>query len=214
MQTREREPGSELERSGRLAASVCPSEEPPGQGDGCGSELDWWFRDAVLNPPPPKDPPKPRVMIIEGPFHRDLKKFPPPPPPTTLEIDNYPAGTHPPNDLEAVTAIAERANHFLLEYDTPRAGDFAPLRFVPKGKGVVLGLISSKTPALEQLDLLRRRAEEAAKYIDLDRLAISPQCGFASVMVGNETDEETQWRKLELVTRVADDLWPRSGSPG
>src|SRR5205085_4227397 len=72
-----------------------------------------------------------------------------------------------------------RANHFLLEYDTPRAGDFAPLRSVPNGKGVVLGLISSKTPEVESLDVLRRRVDEAARYIELDRLAISPQCGFA-----------------------------------
>src|SRR5262249_32652088 len=78
-----------------------------------------------------------------------------------------------------------RANHFLLEYDTPRSGDFAPLAFVPKGKGVVLGLISSKTPELESLDALRRRFDEAARYIDLDRLAISPQCGFASSAAGN-----------------------------
>src|SRR6476619_5779724 len=73
-----------------------------------------------------------------------------------------------------------KANHFLLEYDTSRAGDFAPLRFVPKGKGVVLGIISSKTPALESMDSLRRRVDEAAKHIELERLAISPQCGFAS----------------------------------
>src|SRR5262245_29991054 len=92
-----------------------------------------------------------------------------------------------------------RANHFLLEYDTPRAGDFAPLRFVPKGKGVVLGLVSSKTPALESLDLLRRRAEEAARHIDLDRLAISPQCGFASSAAGNPLSEADQRAKLALV---------------
>ncbi len=81
-----------------------------------------------------------------------------------------------------------RVNHFLLEYDTQRAGDFKPLRFV-KGKGVVLGLISSKTPVLETLDDLKRRTEEATQYIDLDRLAISPQCGFASTVAGNPVTE-------------------------
>lgn len=110
-------------------------------------------------------------------------------------------------------SVAERffantnVNHFLLEYDTPRAGDFKPLRFVPKDKGVVLGLISSKMPALESVDRLRQRVDEATKYIDLDRLAISPQCGFASVVHGNRIDEDDQWRKLALVGRVADRLW-------
>ena len=75
-------------------------------------------------------------------------------------------------------------DHFLLEFDTPRAGGFAPLRFVPKQKGVVLGLVSSKTPVLEKLDELKRRTEEASKYVELDRLAISPQCGFASSIGG------------------------------
>src|SRR5687767_4457899 len=92
-------------------------------------------------------------------------------------------------------SVAERffgrteVDHFLLEFDTPRAGGFAPLRFVPKQKGVVLGLVSSKTPVLEKLDELQRRTEEASKYIDLDRLAISPQCGFASSIGGNPVTE-------------------------
>ncbi|HMF28052.1 MAG TPA: hypothetical protein VKE42_04725, partial [Candidatus Cybelea sp.] len=94
--------------------------------------------------------------------------------------------------------VAERfftraeANHFLLEYDTPRAGDFAPLRFVPKGKGVVLGLISSKTPVLETIDSLQRRVDEATKYIAPERLAISPQCGFASSVGGNPLTERDE----------------------
>jgi 5-methyltetrahydropteroyltriglutamate--homocysteine methyltransferase len=100
-----------------------------------------------------------------------------------------------------------RANHFLLEYDTPRAGDFAPLRFVPRGKGVVLGLISSKTPELESLDLLRRRAEGAGRYIDLDRLAISPQCGFASSAAGNPLGAADQRAKLRLVVDAARAIW-------
>ena len=110
-------------------------------------------------------------------------------------------------------AVAERffartaANHFLLEYDTPRAGDFAPLRFVPKGKGVVLGLVSSKAPALESVDSLRRRAEEAAGHIDLDRLAISPQCGFASSAAGNPLSEADERAKLRRVVEAAQAIW-------
>ncbi|MGE3993323.1 5-methyltetrahydropteroyltriglutamate--homocysteine S-methyltransferase, partial [Pseudorhodoplanes sp.] len=99
-----------------------------------------------------------------------------------------------------------RVNHFLLEYDTERAGDFKPLRFV-KGKGVVLGLISSKTPVLESLDVLKRRTEEATQYIDLDRLAISPQCGFASTVAGNPVTEADERRKLELEVEAARAIW-------
>jgi 5-methyltetrahydropteroyltriglutamate--homocysteine methyltransferase len=100
-----------------------------------------------------------------------------------------------------------RVNHFLLEYDTPRAGDFAPLRFVPKNRGVVLGLISSKTAALESLELLKRRTEEATHYVDLDRLAISPQCGFASTVAGNPLTEADERAKLALVVQAATAIW-------
>jgi len=100
-----------------------------------------------------------------------------------------------------------RANHFLLEYDTARAGDFRPLRFVPAGKGVVLGLVSSKTPVLESLETLRRRTEEAARYIDLDRLAIGPQCGFASSAAGNPLTEADERAKLRLVVEAAQAIW-------
>ena len=100
-----------------------------------------------------------------------------------------------------------RANHFLLEYDTPRAGDFAPLAFVPKDKGVVLGLVSSKTPELERLNDLRRRVDEAGKHIELDRLAISPQCGFASTAAGNPLSEADERAKLELVVAAARAIW-------
>jgi 5-methyltetrahydropteroyltriglutamate--homocysteine methyltransferase len=109
--------------------------------------------------------------------------------------------------------IAERfftrvkANHFLLEYDTPRAGDFKPLRFVPKGKGVVLGIISSKTPALEAIDDLRRRVDLAAKHVGLERLAISPQCGFASSAGGNPLTEADQRAKLRLLVDAAWAIW-------
>jgi 5-methyltetrahydropteroyltriglutamate--homocysteine methyltransferase len=110
-------------------------------------------------------------------------------------------------------SVAERffartdANHFLLEYDTPRAGDFGPLRFVPPGKGVVLGLVSSKTSALESLEVLRRRTDEAARFIDLDRLAISPQCGFASSAAGNPRGEADERAKLRLVVEAARAIW-------
>jgi len=106
-------------------------------------------------------------------------------------------------------AIAEKAfsqldvDRFLLEYDTERAGGFEPLRFVPKEKVVVLGLISSKVPDLESIDELRRRIEEAAKYVPIENLAISPQCGFASTQLGNLLMWEEQRRKLELVAEVA-----------
>jgi 5-methyltetrahydropteroyltriglutamate--homocysteine methyltransferase len=99
-----------------------------------------------------------------------------------------------------------KVNHFLLEYDTPRAGDFKPLRFV-KDKGVVLGLVSSKTPTLESLDDLERRTYEATDYIGLDRLAISPQCGFASTAAGNPLTEADERAKLDLVVKAARSIW-------
>lgn len=110
-------------------------------------------------------------------------------------------------------SVAERffgrtnVDHFLLEFDTPRAGGFAPLRFVPKDKGVVLGLVSSKTPLLEKLDDLKRRAGEASKYTDLARLAISPQCGFASTMGGNPVTEADERAKLRLCVDAASQIW-------
>jgi 5-methyltetrahydropteroyltriglutamate--homocysteine methyltransferase len=102
-----------------------------------------------------------------------------------------------------------RANvdHFLLEFDTPRAGGFAPLRFVPKDKGVVLGLVSSKTAALESRDSLKRRVEEAARYLEPARLGISPQCGFASTIGGNPVTEADQRAKLKLCVDAAKEIW-------
>ena len=100
-----------------------------------------------------------------------------------------------------------RATHFLLEYDTPRAGDFAPLRFMPKDKGVVLGLVSSKTAALELAGDLRRRIDDASKFMELDRLGLSPQCGFASTVAGNPLSEADQRGKLGLVVDVAKAVW-------
>ena len=96
---------------------------------------------------------------------------------------------------------------YFLEYDSQRAGDFSPLRHVPKDRRVVLGLVSSKTPVLESRDDLRRRIDEAARYIDLDRLSLSSQCGFASVAGGNSIDEDTQWAKLGLIVDTARSVW-------
>jgi 5-methyltetrahydropteroyltriglutamate--homocysteine methyltransferase len=96
---------------------------------------------------------------------------------------------------------------YFMEYDTERAGGFEPLRFVPKGKTVVLGLVSSKTAVLESKDDLKRRIDEAAKYIDLDHLGLSPQCGFASTEEGNNLTEDDQWRKLALVVETAREVW-------
>jgi 5-methyltetrahydropteroyltriglutamate--homocysteine methyltransferase len=96
---------------------------------------------------------------------------------------------------------------FLLEYDSPRAGDFGPLRFVPPGKTVVLGLVTTKDPALESSDALRRRIDEAAQYVPLEDLALSPQCGFASTAAGNLLTPDQQWRKLALVAETARQVW-------
>ena len=96
---------------------------------------------------------------------------------------------------------------YFLEYDTPRAGNFTPLRFVPTDKSIVLGLISSKTPVLEEKAALRRRVEEAAQHVSLDRLAVSPQCGFASVDTGNPVTPQAQEAKLALVVELARDIW-------
>lgn len=111
--------------------------------------------------------------------------------------------------------IAEKAfgqlhyDRFLLEYDSERAGGFAPLRFVPKGKTVVLGLISTKAPQLEAQDDLLRRIDEAAKYVPVANLALSPQCGFASVAAGNEISWDDQRKKLDLLVDTARKVWPR-----
>ena len=109
--------------------------------------------------------------------------------------------------------IAERLlndlkhDRFLFEYDTPRAGGFEPLRFLPKGKIMVLGLVSTKVPRLETVDELKRRIDEAAQYVALEQLAISPQCGFSSDVVGNLINEDDQKRKLEVVVETARQVW-------
>jgi 5-methyltetrahydropteroyltriglutamate--homocysteine methyltransferase len=94
-------------------------------------------------------------------------------------------------------------NRFLLEYDSERAGGFEPLRFVPKGKTVVLGLVSTKRGQVEKQDNLLRRVEEATQYVPYEQLALSPQCGFASVAEGNLLSQDDQRRKLELVVETA-----------
>jgi 5-methyltetrahydropteroyltriglutamate--homocysteine methyltransferase len=110
-------------------------------------------------------------------------------------------------------AIAEKifsqlhVDRFLLEYDDQRSGGFEPLRFVPRGKIVVLGLVSSKLAQLESADDLRRRIDEASKFVPLDELALSPQCGFASTMEGNLLSEDDQWAKLKLVVDTARAVW-------
>jgi 5-methyltetrahydropteroyltriglutamate--homocysteine methyltransferase len=109
--------------------------------------------------------------------------------------------------------IAERLlnelehDRFLFEYDTPRAGGFEPLRFLPKGKVIVLGLVSTKVPELEKVEDLKRRIDEAAKYVPLDQIAISPQCGFSSDVVGNLISPDDQKRKLEVVVETARQVW-------
>ena len=110
-------------------------------------------------------------------------------------------------------AIAEKmfatldVDRFLLEYDDERSGSFEPLRFVPKGKTVVLGLVSSKLPQLENGDALVDRIKDAAKFVPLESLALSPQCGFASTMEGNLLTEDDQWAKLRLVAETARRVW-------
>jgi len=96
---------------------------------------------------------------------------------------------------------------YFLEYDTPRAGDFSPLRYLPKAKSLVLGLVTTKTPELESVDDLKRRIDSAARYVPLERLAISPQCGFSSTVHGNDIGVETEVAKLRRVVEVAREVW-------
>lgn len=96
---------------------------------------------------------------------------------------------------------------YFMEWDDERSGGFEPLKYLPKGKHVVLGLVTSKTGTLETKDNIKRRIAEAAKYADLDQLCLSPQCGFASTEEGNSLAEDEQWRKLELIVEVAREVW-------
>jgi 5-methyltetrahydropteroyltriglutamate--homocysteine methyltransferase len=110
-------------------------------------------------------------------------------------------------DAVAEAVFQTEVDGFFLEYDSARAGGFEPLRFVPKTKKVVLGLVSTKTPILESKDALKRRVAEAAKHVPLENLCLSPQCGFASSEVGNRLTEDDQKRKLALVAETAREIW-------
>ena len=93
---------------------------------------------------------------------------------------------------------------YFMEYDSARAGGFEPLRFVPKGKSIVLGLVTSKSGTLEKKDDIKRRIDEAAKFVPLDQLCLSPQCGFASTEEGNVLAEEEEWAKLRMIVELAE----------
>jgi 5-methyltetrahydropteroyltriglutamate--homocysteine methyltransferase len=112
-------------------------------------------------------------------------------------------------DYEPVSRIFERSDfdRFLLEYDDRRSGGFEPLRHVPDDRTVVLGLVTTKTGDVERAEELQARIEEAAAFMPLERLALSPQCGFASMMEGNRIDPDSQRAKLELVASVARSVW-------
>ena len=107
----------------------------------------------------------------------------------------------------AAAMFSSGVDAFFMEFDTGRAGGFEPLRYVPKGKRVVLGLVSSKTPQLESKDFLKKRIEQAAKHVPLENLCLSPQCGFSSTHHGNKLTHDEQWRKLERVVEVAHEVW-------
>ena len=107
----------------------------------------------------------------------------------------------------AESMFSSGVDAFFMEFDTERAGGFEPLRFVPKGKKVVLGVVSSKIPVLESKDQLKRKIEEASQYVALDDLCLSPQCGFSSTHHGNKLTPDEQWRKLERVVEVSREVW-------
>ena len=98
-----------------------------------------------------------------------------------------------------------------MEWDNDRSGGFEPLRFLPKGKKVVLGLVTSKTGTLEKKDDIKRRIEEATKYAPLEQLCLSPQCGFASTEEGNTLAADEQWKKLEMIVEIAREVWGKVG---
>jgi 5-methyltetrahydropteroyltriglutamate--homocysteine methyltransferase len=103
-----------------------------------------------------------------------------------------------------------KVHGFLMEYDTDRAGGFEPLRMVPKGKSVVLGLVTSKSGRLESKDEIKRRIDQAAKFVPLDQLCLSPQCGFASTEEGNVLAEDEQWAKLRMIVEIAEEVWGKN----
>lgn len=101
----------------------------------------------------------------------------------------------------------ENVDAFFLEFDDERSGDFEPLRYVPEGKHVVLGLVTSKDPKLEDKETIKKRIYEAAEYVPLENLSLSPQCGFASTEEGNQLTEEDQWKKLQLIKEISEEVW-------
>jgi 5-methyltetrahydropteroyltriglutamate--homocysteine methyltransferase len=117
----------------------------------------------------------------------------------------FAAGGYADEIVEAM--FSTNVDGYFMEWDTERAGGFEPLRLLPRDKKVVLGLVTTKSGALESKDALRRRIDEAAKYVPLERLGLSPQCGFASTHHGNTLTEDEQWKKLERVVEVARDVW-------
>ncbi len=102
-----------------------------------------------------------------------------------------------------------KVDGYIMEYDTVRAGGFEPLKRLQKGRIAVLGLVTTKSGALESRDAIKRRIEEAAKYTDVDQLCLSPQCGFASTEEGNILAEDEEWAKLRMIVEVADEVWGR-----
>ncbi|HYL88824.1 MAG TPA: 5-methyltetrahydropteroyltriglutamate--homocysteine S-methyltransferase [Burkholderiales bacterium] len=119
----------------------------------------------------------------------------------------FAAGGYQDQVVEAM--FSAHVDGFFMEWDSDRAGGFAPLRLLPKGKKVVLGLVTTKSGTLEGKDALKRRIDEAAKIVPLENLCLSPQCGFASTHHGNKLTEDEQWRKLERIVEVASEVWPR-----
>jgi 5-methyltetrahydropteroyltriglutamate--homocysteine methyltransferase len=113
-------------------------------------------------------------------------------------------------------SVAERmfeelkVDGYFMEYDSDRAGGFEPLRYLPKDQMVVLGLITSKSPELENKDDIKRRIDEAAKFVDLDLICLSPQCGFSSTHHGNNLTQDEERKKLELVVEIAQEVWGSS----
>ena len=102
---------------------------------------------------------------------------------------------------------ALKVQFYFLEYNSPRAGTFTPLRLVPRHKTIILGLVSTKVPAIDSKDELKKRVEDATRYLDLDCLAVSPQCGFSSLDAGGPMTPEVQDRKLRLVVELAEEIW-------
>jgi 5-methyltetrahydropteroyltriglutamate--homocysteine methyltransferase len=110
-------------------------------------------------------------------------------------------------DVQEILFNRIKVNGFFMEYDTARAGGFEPLRMLPKDRTVVLGLITSKSGRLEPRDEIHRRIEEATRFVSLDQLSLSPQCGFASTEEGNVLEEEEQWAKLRMIVELAEEIW-------